>query len=179
LFFFRLPPRFSSRRGGTLGAAPGAADATGRAGYGTPDATGRGRGGPGTTGRGRFHSGAAGAGRAELGAGAWDAAAARFREALATPGVARRTWTLAFGDSPGDQAMRVAIIEFQQHAWDIARATGQNGAFDPAIAEAARQAAEGLIATFGRQENVFGPEVPCPDDAPAEDRLAAFLGRQL
>src|SRR5207253_638475 len=88
--------------------------------------------------------------------GAWDAAAAaaaaRFREALAEPDVASRTWKQAFGDSPADQAMTVAIIEFQQHAWDLARATGQDVAFDPAIASAAREAAEGLIAMFGRQE---------------------------
>ena len=111
-------------------------------------------------------------------AGAWDAAAARFREALAAPDVSERRWKLAFGDSPADQAMTVAIIEFQQHAWDIARATGQDVDFDPAITAAARESAEGLIAMFGRQENVFRPQVPCPDEAPAEDRLAAFLGRQ-
>ncbi len=94
--------------------------------------------------------------------------------ALAAPGAASRTWKLAFGDSPGDQAMSVAVIEFHQHAWDIARATGQDVDFDPSVTAAARASAEALIAAFGRQGNVFKPEVPCPDDAPAEDCLAAF-----
>lgn len=110
-------------------------------------------------------------------AAAYEAAAARFRNALAMPDVADRTWSLAFGDSPGVQAMSVATIELQQHGWDIARATDQDVAFDPALATAAREAAEALIGRYGRQDNVFKAAVECPDDATVEDRLAAFLGR--
>jgi hypothetical protein len=47
---------------------------------------------------------------------------------------------------------------------------------DPALAEATLAAAKMTISDDIR-EGRFDPAVPIADDAPAHDRLAAFLGR--
>jgi len=111
--------------------------------------------------------------------GAYDAAAARFSEVLSEPDVLSRDWTMAMGASPGERTINVAIIEMQQHGWDIARATGQDGRFDARVAQASLDAARELIAVFGRNpDGGFGEEVECDPRAPIHDRVAAFLGRR-
>lgn len=110
---------------------------------------------------------------------AYDEAAARFAEVLSEPDVLSRDWVLPMGASPGARTVNVAIIEMQQHGWDIAKATGQDASFDPHVAEVALEAARELIAQFGRNpEGGFGDEVKCDPGAPVHDRVAAFLGRQ-
>ncbi len=67
-------------------------------------------------------------------------------------------------------------IDLLVHGWDIARATGQDETLPDA--EVARVYAD--VVELGdslRAEGVCGPAVEVPADAPAQDRLLAFLGR--
>ena len=105
--------------------------------------------------------------------------AAKLKETLRQPGVLDRTWTMPFGATPGKIAISIATVETLQHGWDVAKATGQQFEFDPELTEAAMAAAQLFPPEIVRQPGVFGPEADCPSAAPLEDRLAAFLGRQV
>jgi len=103
--------------------------------------------------------------------------AAKLKVALGRTGVLEQEWQLSFGETPGWLAVDIAIIEFVTHGWDLAKATNTAVELDPDLAEVALANARELISQFGRQENVFGPELAAPDGADAHQRLAAFLGR--
>lgn len=103
------------------------------------------------------------------------------REVLAAwgePGAMERTVQLPIGPVPAPVAQCIHLLDLVVHGWDLAKATGQDTSIDEGTAEA-------LLATFreslGKEEaraGVFKDQVPVPDDAPAGDRLVAFLGRQ-
>jgi uncharacterized protein (TIGR03086 family) len=73
------------------------------------------------------------------------------------------------------------------HGWDLARATGQDEAIDPVDVErlwAGNSAVPAEVmeqyrtpGAFGPGVEVFGPEVKVPGDAPLQDRLLGFIGR--
>ena len=112
-------------------------------------------------------------------ADSYEAGAAKLKETLRQPGVLDRTWTMPFGATPGQIAISIAAVETLQHGWDVAKATGQQFEFDPELTQAALAAAQLFPPDIVRQPGVFGPEADCPSAAPLEDRLAAFLGRQV
>lgn len=65
------------------------------------------------------------------------------------------------------------------HGWDIARAAGL-AQHEPMPAEEVEEL-DARLRPMGdtlRMPGAFGPEVPVPGDAPAQDRLLGFLGRQ-
>lgn len=78
-------------------------------------------------------------------------------------------------DLPGEVAGRVALDELVLHAWDLARATGQEYVLDDATAAACLEFVEQFdpAGTPG----LFGPAVPVADDAPVLDQLVARAGR--
>ncbi|MEU1696467.1 TIGR03086 family metal-binding protein [Streptomyces hirsutus] len=82
-------------------------------------------------------------------------------------------------DLPGEVAGAVAAGELVVHGWDLARATGQDYAPDPAALEAARTFLLAAAAEPGRDggEGIFGPVVPVPSDAPLLDRTVGLSGR--
>jgi uncharacterized protein (TIGR03086 family) len=91
------------------------------------------------------------------------------------------TGTTAAGgvDLAGDEAGRVAINEVVTHGWDLAVATGQEYAVDPASVAAATEFVS-LFSGPGTEEmrgDAFGPEVSPPADASALERLVALNGR--
>lgn len=73
------------------------------------------------------------------------------------------------------------------HAWDLARATGQDDAIDPEDVERMWSAVEAIPAemlekfrtpgAFGPGVKVLGPEVKVPEDATLQDRLLGLFGR--
>lgn len=81
----------------------------------------------------------------------------------------------------GDMPLAKAIDGFYtedifMHSWDLARATGQDDTLDAAkCAEmlAGMQQMSDVIRSSGQ----FGEQQPVADDAPVQDRLMAFLGR--
>jgi uncharacterized protein (TIGR03086 family) len=82
-------------------------------------------------------------------------------------------------EMPGEVAGVVATEELVVHAWDLARATGQDLATDRAALEAAMQ----MLGQFQQPGTVaepgaaFGTVVDTTDDAPLLDRVVAFSGR--
>ncbi|WNV74145.1 TIGR03086 family metal-binding protein [Geodermatophilus sp. DSM 44513] len=77
---------------------------------------------------------------------------------------------------PAPVAAAVALDEVLVHGWDLAVATGQPYAADPASVGActgfaAQAAAEGPV------PGLFGPPVPVPDGAPPLHRLLGLTGR--
>ncbi|MET8485156.1 TIGR03086 family metal-binding protein [Streptomyces tendae] len=80
-------------------------------------------------------------------------------------------------DLPGAVAGAVVADELVIHGWDLARATGQEYAPDPA----ALQAAYGLLAAAAeesdRDAGMFGTVVPVPADAPLLERAVGLSGR--
>ena len=62
------------------------------------------------------------------------------------------------------------------HRWDLARATGQDETLD---ARRCEQMLEGMLPMDEvlRQSGQYGPRVEVPEDADAQTRLLAFIGR--
>jgi len=78
-------------------------------------------------------------------------------------------------DLPGDLAGVVALDELVIHGWDLAKATGQDPAYDgPGL-----EAVYATVAKFRASgiEGLFGPPVTVPDDAPLLDRILGLAGR--
>jgi uncharacterized protein (TIGR03086 family) len=111
----------------------------------------------------------------------FDAHARRILAAFEAPGALDRTVLLPTGPTPGARCMEVIAGEMFVHGWDLARATGQ------AVPQPAGQDVAGwLLASHwpalcaevrAADGSVFAPARRVPADAPAVDRLAAFLGR--
>jgi len=91
------------------------------------------------------------------------------------------TVTAPFGQMPAHAFMGLATTDTFQHAWDLATATGQDTDLAPETAEMLLAASrQSIQENFRGPEGApFGPEQSAPDDAPAADRLAAFLGRAV
>ena len=81
------------------------------------------------------------------------------------------------GEGAAAGAIDWQVAELAVHSWDLARATGQDtGSLDAEVAERALAfVSRGL--TLGNRGDAFAEEVLVPTDAPVQDRLAAFAGR--
>jgi uncharacterized protein (TIGR03086 family) len=72
----------------------------------------------------------------------------------------------------------VALNEVLVHGWDLAAATGQEYRADPASAQACLEFAVGFaMGAPDVRDQIYGPVVPVPDDAPVFDRLLGQTGR--
>ncbi|GAA4338182.1 TIGR03086 family metal-binding protein [Streptomyces venetus] len=80
-------------------------------------------------------------------------------------------------DLPGEIAGLVAIDELVIHGWDLARATGQSYAPDPAALQACHDFLAAAADDPGRGE-IFGPVVDVGVDAGLLDRAVGLSGRR-
>jgi uncharacterized protein (TIGR03086 family) len=107
-------------------------------------------------------------------AGSWRRAHRAAAAALsgATPGAVVPT---PLGPRTVEQLLGTALVEPVVHTWDLATATGRPAGLDP---DAVRALLPGVLALGGQLQasGMYGPPVPVPDDAPAQDRLLAALG---
>jgi uncharacterized protein (TIGR03086 family) len=72
----------------------------------------------------------------------------------------------------------VALNEVLVHGWDLAVATGQEYRADPASAQACLEFAVGFaMGAPEMRDQIYGPVVAVPDDAPELDRLLGQTGR--
>lgn len=113
---------------------------------------------------------------------AYDEGAARTLAAFRAPGVDEKMIEMPFGSVPGSVLITIFTTDAFAHAWDLARATGQDSNLD---AELAREILAGartyLLPQFRGPDGQapFGPEQSAPDAASPADVLAAFLGRSV
>ncbi|WP_349306659.1 TIGR03086 family metal-binding protein [Streptomyces malaysiensis] len=111
---------------------------------------------------------------------AFRTSAAALVAAFEEPGALDRTVRAPIGEVPGAVALRLQTIEHLVHGWDLARAIGQKAMFDEATVERETEFARGLTARMPSGSGApFAPSRTAPDDAPALDRLAALLGRDI
>jgi uncharacterized protein (TIGR03086 family) len=87
-----------------------------------------------------------------------------------------RTHPTPLGDMPGAALCAFSTLDVLVHGWDLARATGQEPTLDPDLAEQLLAFARQAINDDMRAPRI-GPEVAVAADAPATDRLVAFMGR--
>lgn len=73
-------------------------------------------------------------------------------------------------------ALGIAFSDQLLHGWDLAKAIGQSAAMPEDLAAAAYELVHGAF-TDEQRRGVFGPEVPVPADAPVQDRLLGYTGR--
>jgi uncharacterized protein (TIGR03086 family) len=71
----------------------------------------------------------------------------------------------------------IAFVDQLVHGWDLARATGQDPTMPSDLADAAFAMVDGRL-TDDRRGTNFKPAVPVPDDAPVQDRLIGYSGRE-
>lgn len=102
-----------------------------------------------------------------------------MHDAFLTPGVLENRYQTPFmGEQPGTALVRMRTNELLIHGWDLARATGQENNLPGDLAENALAAWRTRLGDRPREGMPFGEPVTISDDAPAIDRLAAYLGRQ-
>jgi uncharacterized protein (TIGR03086 family) len=80
------------------------------------------------------------------------------------------------GSMPAQNAAGITLMELTVHAWDLARATGQEYRLDPATAQMAA-AITSEAGPGGRQGGFFGPEMPAPEGASEFEKALAISGR--
>lgn len=113
---------------------------------------------------------------------AYDEAGNGLVAAFGADGALEKMYTLPFGEMPGHAFMGLAVVDTFQHAWDVAKATGQDTDLAPELASALLEQSRASIQESFRGpdgEAPFGPEQSAPAGASAADRLAAFLGREV
>src|SRR5215207_2889571 len=104
-----------------------------------------------------------------------DAMMASFEE----PGTMGRMVTMPFGEMPAAGLAAFRFTDLIVHAWDLAKATGQSTDLAPQLCEAALAMSRQRMSEMDRANLPFKEEVPVSANAPAADRLAGFLGRQV
>ena len=87
--------------------------------------------------------------------------------------------TMPFGEMPAAGLAGFRFVDLVVHAWDLAKATDQETDLAPDLCEVALTMSRQRMTGMDRANMPFKDEVPVPGDAPAADRLAGFLGRQV
>ena len=64
------------------------------------------------------------------------------------------------------------------HSWDLDRAIGVDETLPEAAAASTMMGLQRMPNEMLRREGMFGPAVAVADDASAQDKLIAFVGRQ-
>lgn len=107
---------------------------------------------------------------------AWKERAADIQALLDDPGD-RVVNNRHIGEIPLAQAIdQFYTADVFMHTWDLARALGQDLALDPARCERLVAGSEPYEEAM-RASGQYGPKVDVPADAPAQDRMAGFIGR--
>jgi uncharacterized protein (TIGR03086 family) len=98
--------------------------------------------------------------------------------AAATGDAVTRVHTTPLGDMPGPALAGFTAMDVFVHGWDLAKATGQRPSWDDELAEQILGFARQTVSDeAGTRAPRIGPQVPYAADAPATQRLVAFLGR--
>lgn len=113
---------------------------------------------------------------------AFDEATARCLASFRADGAMGKMVAVPFGTMPAPAWMGLAVTDTFQHAWDLAKATGQSTDLAPEmaagiLAQSRQMISDGFRGPDGKAP--FGPEAAAPEGASPADQLAAFLGRSV
>ncbi len=109
-------------------------------------------------------------------AAAYEAMANDLVAAISEEGAFEGEVNFGAGAMPAENAAGITLMELTVHAWDLARATGQEYQLDPTTA-AMSAAITAQAGPNGREGGFFGPEVPAPDNASEFEKALAVSGR--
>lgn len=99
-------------------------------------------------------------------------------DAFAEPGVLDRSYTGPLGTATGSDRMKIRLYDLLAHGWDLAVATGQSPRLPDDAAKEVLVFVRGQLDMDARAGR-FAPPQSVPNDAPAINRLVAFLGRRV
>lgn len=108
----------------------------------------------------------------------WNAVRAAADDALGAAGAMDVVVTLPFGEMPAGEGLGFPIGDLLIHTWDLARAIGADDRLDAdacAVTYANLEPLDGNL----RAPGFFGPKLESVPDAGVQDRLLAFVGRQV
>lgn len=98
--------------------------------------------------------------------------------AFGQAGVLDRQYTGALGTASGAERLQIRLYDLLAHGWDLARATGQSVELPDDVVEPSVAFARMQLARQPR-EGRFDPPRDVDENAPAIERLVAFLGRAV
>jgi uncharacterized protein (TIGR03086 family) len=111
-------------------------------------------------------------------ASAWQVQCDAVQAVLDDPSSATTTFVNPhIGELPlADAIDRFYTADVFMHTWDLARATGQDDRLD---AELCGELLAGMVPFEDamRASGQYGPRVDVPDEAPVQDRMLGFIGR--
>ena len=110
---------------------------------------------------------------------AFDMAGQLLLQAFSTPDAMSKTITVPFGTIPGAVALNLRIIEMLVHGWDLAAATGARADFPDDLSEQEIAFSQQNLSRIPPGRRRFADPRTAADGAPAIDRLAALLGREV
>jgi uncharacterized protein (TIGR03086 family) len=107
----------------------------------------------------------------------YDDGRTKLLEAVRAEGVLDRGWKMPFGELPGSMMASIAFMEHLTHAWDLAKATGQDTELPEDLVKECMDVVTPMDAML-RMPSVCGPAVEVPESASPTEKLVAFMGRQ-
>jgi uncharacterized protein (TIGR03086 family) len=108
---------------------------------------------------------------------AYDASATAAATAFEAPGALDAPCAVSYGPVPGSVYAGHRFLDVLVHGWDLARATGQDEALDPALVTACWEIVRPQEAML-RGSGMFGEELEVGPAATGQARLLAVLGRR-
>jgi uncharacterized protein (TIGR03086 family) len=108
---------------------------------------------------------------------AWESARRRL-EAVCTPESLERRVPWPFGEQSVDRGLGLFSLEILVHTWDIARSAALDVRLDPGLVHDHFVRLQ-RVGHLLRGPGMYGPAVAAPPDSDEQDRLLAFLGRQV
>jgi uncharacterized protein (TIGR03086 family) len=109
---------------------------------------------------------------------AWKESRVALDSVLAEDDVLERTFLHPAGEFPGWQAIFAYVSEVAVHGWDLAMAIGRRADLDDTVAAPCLEPVQQFLPAEPRGGGIpFGAVVDVAPDAPAYDRLVAWMGR--
>jgi uncharacterized protein (TIGR03086 family) len=110
--------------------------------------------------------------------GAYRDSAAELQAAFGRPGVLERAYPGPLGTATGAERLKIRLYDLLAHGWDLAQATEQPADLPDDLAAQSLAFARTQLNGQARPGR-FGPAQSVAEQAPAIERLAAFLGRPV
>lgn len=107
---------------------------------------------------------------------AYDQSAKVASDVFAAPGAMEAMCAVSYGPVPGSVYCGHRVLDVVIHGWDLAIATGQDGAIPASLVNACQEILEPQLEAL-QASGAFGEAVRVGADADPQTRLLALLGR--